>query len=447
MASSGRRIAVLNLTSTHGDPRVLRMGSMLVEMGHEVAVFEMLLPGLSERDTLKGMQVHRIPVPNRYTDDDMAEIGQTDAHAASVIEQAHPWVYRLPPEARPPTTRLGRLALRAWRKLVPEAPSTEPTPAQSLSKILPIRSIMLVNLAIFRAAREFAPDIVHCNDLNTMLAGVMLKRALGTKVVYDAHEIYPEQFAPDQRSEIWHTFYTRLDEQLVHAADAKLTVCDSLGEYFDRTYGAKGFVTVRNLPSLRQLAPGSVLERKRERPIVLYHGSYVPFRGLEEMIDAAKFVDGAKFRFRGVGEHGKTLEAMAKARGMADRIEFVPPVKVEELVPTASECDVGLSPFVPVCKNTEFALPNKFFEYLMAGLACASSNLVEMQRLTDRHQVGVLFPNQDPRVIADSLNALIARPDALAQYRANALSAARSELNWETEAQRFRAFYEPLLRV
>ena len=37
----------------------------------------------------------------------------------------------------------------------------------------------------------------------------------------------------------------------------------------------------------------------------------------------------------------------------------------------------------PVCKNTEFALPNKFFEYMMAGLALARADLIEMRNLTD----------------------------------------------------------------
>jgi glycosyltransferase involved in cell wall biosynthesis len=445
MAARRRKIAVLNLNSTHRDPRVLRMGSALAALGHEVVVFEMLLEGMAERETIRGMDVRRIPVPNSYRDADMAEIGQADPEAARIIEQSHAWVYRFPQSSEPSGGRLGRFVRRVGRRILPAREEAPATPSRSEPHILPIRHIMLVNLAIFRAAREFAPEIVHCNDLNTLLTGFMLKRALGTALVYDAHEIYPEQFAEDQRSEIWHTFYTRLEQQLVRHADAKLTVCESLAEYFARVYDANGFVTVRNLPSIAHLAPDSILERKRERPVILYHGSYVPYRGLEEIIEASRYVEGATFRFRGIGDHVKNLEQLADARGLGDRVEFVPPVAVDDLVPTASECDIGVAPFVPVCKNTEYALPNKFFEYLMAGLACASSDLVELRRLTDRYRVGLLFGSQDPRAIADGLNELVARPLLLAECRANALQAARTELNWETEARRFHAFYEPIL--
>lgn len=446
MTDRRRKIAILNLNSTHRDPRVLRMGTALGGQGHQVVVFEMLQEGLAEREMIRGMEVRRVPVPMSYRDDDMAEIGRLVPEAARIIEESHPWVYRFPAGAKS-GGRFGRLLRRVTERLNPrDADAGSTSAADAEREILPIRSIMLVDLAIFKAAREFAPEVVHCNDLDTLLTGFMLKRTLGTTLVFDAHEIYPEQLAENMRSEIWHTFYTRLERMLVRHADAKLTVCESLAEYFADAYDAPDFVTVRNLPSITHLAPEGVLERRRERPIVLYHGSYFAYRGLEEIIEASRFVDGATFRFRGIGSHVKALETMVAERGLADRIEFVPPVGVDDLVRTASDCDVGLSPFIPVCKNTEYALPNKFFEYLAAGLACASSDLIEMRRLTVSHRVGILFPSLEPRAIADSLNELVSNSARLVETRANALAAARSELNWETELRRFHNFYEPILR-
>ena len=45
--------------------------------------------------------------------------------------------------------------------------------------------------------RSFAqkPDIVHCNDLDTLLVGIVAKMRFGSRVVYDAHEFYPESHA------------------------------------------------------------------------------------------------------------------------------------------------------------------------------------------------------------------------------------------------------------
>ena len=39
------------------------------------------------------------------------------------------------------------------------------------------------------------PDVIHCNDLDTLLVGVLAKRKLGSTLVYDAHEFFPLQIA------------------------------------------------------------------------------------------------------------------------------------------------------------------------------------------------------------------------------------------------------------
>lgn len=447
-----RKIAIFNLNATHRDPRVLRMGTTLLGLGHEVRVYEMLQPGLSERETVRGLDVHRIPIPQSYTDEDMAEIGRILPAAAEVIRGCHPWVYQFPgaaPAPEPEPVGWARV-MRALKRRLRAGDEAVENPKEEMSErdhreILAIRSIMLVNLAIYKAARSFEPEIVHCNDLDTLLIGYMLKRTVKSVLVFDAHEIYPEQLAEHMRSDVWHSYYTNLETRLINEADGKLTVCESLGDYFKKVYKSPGFVTVRNLPSIRQISNDSILERPRERRKILYHGSYFAYRGLEEIIQAARHVERADFVFRGIGTHVESLKALTAKLGLEDRITFADPVGVDELVPSAADCDIGLSPFIPVCKNTEYALPNKFFEYLMAGLACASSDLVEIRTLTERHQVGVLFPSLEPEAIAGTLNDLLEHPDRIDNCRANALKVARQELNWETEVEKFKTFYQPYL--
>jgi glycosyltransferase involved in cell wall biosynthesis len=304
-------------------------------------------------------------------------------------------------------------------------------------EIMRIRSVVLINLNLFRAASAFAPEIVYANDLNTLVAAHMLHAIHGVPIVYDAHEVYPEQFATRDRSETWHSFYTSLEKQLIGAALGRFTVCDSIGEYFAAAYGAPGFVTTLNTPSLKHLPPESILDRRNATPKLIYHGSYAAFRGLDEIVNAAVDIEGAQIVFRGIGDYETVLREHVERTGVGDKVRFEPPVAVTELVESASVCDIGLNPFVNVCKNSEFAMPNKFFEYMMAGLALMSSDLVEMRRLTDRLRVGRLFPDLSPRSVADSVNTLVADRDAIQTFRSNAYFAARNRYNWETEEQLF----------
>jgi glycosyltransferase involved in cell wall biosynthesis len=175
---------------------------------------------------------------------------------------------------------------------------------------------------------------------------------------------------------------------------------------------------------------------------VLYHGAYFPHRGLEQVIEAAGQLPGVEFVFRGVGAHEAVLRQHAADRGLESRVRFLPPVPVQELIGHAAACDVGLNPFVPVCANTACALPNKFFEYMAAGLALASTDLVEMRNLTHRHRLGVLFPAAEPNAIAGSLRELLADEAGLEACRRNAHEAARAEYHWERERGKLVDLYE-----
>ena len=201
-----------------------------------------------------------------------------------------------------------------------------------------------------------------------------------------------------------------------------------------------------NVPSLDLLSPRSVLERRNQPRKILYHGSYFAYRGLDEIIAAIPRVrSDAVFEFRGIGACGNVLQEKAAAIGLGERLIFRDPVPVFQLIPEASACDIGLNPFVNSCLNTEAALPNKFFEYMMAGLATMSSNLPEMRALTQREQVGRLFAGLKPGDIADSINAFLDDQAEIDACRARVWEAARTRYNWANEEKNFMRFFEGVL--
>lgn len=438
------RIAIFNLNETRRDPRVLRVAGTLRKLGHEVRVFEMCLDGLSEHEKVSDLDIKRVPIPNDYSSDAMDALSNASPNAAAIIESCHPAVMR----HETPFMRLSMIKAHFMEELnrrrckwlgKPDAPRRN-----VVSEILAIRSILLINLELFKAAKEFAPTFVIANDLDTLLAAYMLHDKLGIKILFDAHEVYPEQLSYEMRSEFWHSFYTALEKKLVKFISGGMTVCESIADYFADHYRAPGFVTIWNVPTVRLQPDASILQHRSERRKILYHGAYFQYRGLDEIIEASRFVNNADFVFRGIGGYEKELKALAARVGVEDRVRFESPVPVFELIPTASQCDIGLNPFINVCKNTEFALPNKFFEYMMAGLALASSDLVEMRSLTTKLDNGILFPSLQPKMIADTLNEILARPNQIDHMRLKSYEAARTTFNWECEEQKFTCFFEEL---
>lgn len=434
-----RKVAILNLNDTRRDPRVLRTARSLRGLGFDVWVHH-LVPDAPAREIMAdGLPLLRIDAPNEYGDAAMAELAMESPLAGEIIAAAHPAVMSL--DRARGLQRLGDEAREQLNAFRCRMRGTRAPRRRLENEIAAIRSIALINLAIFRSARALAPDIVFCNDLDTLLAGVMLKQACGARLVYDAHEIYPEQLSYEMRSQFWRDYYHRLEGLLAPRSDGIMAVCDSIGAYLDRVHGAKGTQTVLNVPDPSLLVGPAVLERRNAPRRVLYHGAYYPYRGLDEVLAAIPLVERAVFEFRGVGDYEATLREKAAALELGDRLVFQPAEPVLNLIPTASNCDIGLSPFVNSCLNTEAALPNKIFEYMTAGLATSSSNLPEMRALTQREAIGSLFGDLSPRTIAQTLNTMLADEDALDACRRRAWEAASTRYNWREEEPIFLRFF------
>jgi glycosyltransferase involved in cell wall biosynthesis len=163
------------------------------------------------------------------------------------------------------------------------------------------------------------------------------------------------------------------------------------------------------------------------------------------VISAARWLEGGRIILRGVGPYEKTLKELVSKENVHDKVTIVKPVTINELISSASECDIGLNPFINVCKNTEYVLPNKFFEYMMAGLALASADLIEMRKLTEKLNIGILFNPNQPEEIAENLNSLIRDRERLEHYRRNAYEAARTEYHWEMEEHKLFHLYDRFL--
>jgi glycosyltransferase involved in cell wall biosynthesis len=197
-------------------------------------------------------------------------------------------------------------------------------------------------------------------------------------------------------------------------------------------------LTVRNTPAFVEAR-----FRPTGDPIrVLYHGIIAPNRGLEATIDSvpdwrAEF----SLTIRGPAEqhYADALRQRIEQRGMADRIFLAPPVPMTELVQEAASFDIGFFALPGNSRHNEFALPNKFFEYIMAGLALCVTDLPEMHRLIRQYELGITISRVTPAAIAKAINHF--DRDLIDACKRRSLAAAR-ELCWERESERLINAYE-----
>jgi hypothetical protein len=83
-------------------------------------------------------------------------------------------------------------------------------------------------------------------------------------------------------------------------------------------------------------------------------------------------------------------------------------VRPHDLPVTLNDYDVGVFWIPPTHTNARFALPNKFFDFVQARLAVAVGPSVEMQRLVEKHGLGVVSRDFSVQECAESLRSLSA---------------------------------------
>jgi hypothetical protein len=133
-------------------------------------------------------------------------------------------------------------------------------------------------------------------------------------------------------------------------------------------------------------------------------------------------------------------------KGMAQRLApgrvfFHPPVPPREIVNRISEFDIGFYLIPAVSFNQLAALPNKFFDFVMAGLAVCIGPSPEMARLVRQFGFGLVAPSLDPQSVAALLNALSV--EEIDQMKQRALKA-RDSLNADTELAKLVELYAGL---
>ena len=289
---------------------------------------------------------------------------------------------------------------------------------------------------------KFKPDIIHANDLDTLWAGWQIKKKTGAKLIYDAHEIWTEQGLSFPK--LINYLFKVIEKYLFRKIDHFITINESIAKVLDATYHFQKNLKQTIIYNCPRYQKCEFRHHNPEKIVALYQGRYGPNRGLEQIATAAKYLNpGIEIHFRG-SEDEKILGKLKKIAKNINRknVIFHPPVEMKDLVNYAKTADIGLIAYLPVHIDNELCMPNKVFEYMMAGLALAVSDLPELRRLVKEYNHGTTFNPYDPKDIAKKINQLA--KNNLFRLRQNSLKAAKI-CNWENEEIKLKKIYKSLI--
>lgn len=272
-------------------------------------------------------------------------------------------------ECPSPGIRILRLPLRSRR-----------LPA---NKALALIKIAEAHWRFIRAGLALRPSLVHCHSLPPLSAAVALRGRLRVPLVYDAHELETEKCGFRGLRQRVARFQER--HHIGHC-DAVLCVSDGIADWYRDVYSIPRPAVVRNIPDVGIQAEfeGSRILRDRfslgpEDLIFLYQGGLFRGRRIESILEAWEGVGaGRHLVFMGYGELADRVRAAAARNPTIHYLAAVPP---REVLRYTASADVGLCGVENACLSYYHCLPNKFFEFLHAGIGCLAPDFPELRRV------------------------------------------------------------------
>jgi glycosyltransferase involved in cell wall biosynthesis len=379
---------VLARNDVDHDSKVLREARTLVGLGFETTVLGVVsFTQTQEVTEREGFTVRRIGPSSRGA-----------------------WaVYREISRLRPRRARGGEAGAAGHR--------SRPGPARAiLRRGLRWLTTLAYYVRAIGALRLLRPDLVHCNNYYTMWVGVAARLLHGSAVVYDSHEIWA-----DRNLRVEPRWWLMACEALfVRVADRVVATSPGHAEVLATRYRIPTPALVRNIPELTADSgptpspPSSQAASQK----AMYVGGLQPGRGIEQSIRALALVPDVALELLGPGapEYRAELEALVGSLGLEQRVEFREPVRPEELIDAVRGAGVGLALIEPTSLSYRLALPNKLFEYALAGIPILGSDLPMIARFVAEHRLGVTVDPGDVSAIAGALVEIL-EPERNSEYR------------------------------
>lgn len=296
-------------------------------------------------------------------------------------------------------------------------------------------------------------DIIVANDLPQLAIGIIAARLHGAKLLYDAHELYPEQEFPEQTKEL----FTDMERQLIHCADAVSVVNESIGQLMFERYPCKKPVVLLNSVSMRgrkKLAGDKHLHKRlhipSEKKILLYQGNLaLEARNLECLVEAIALLsrDDIALVLMGADPSGQArpgLSAIAEKDGTLDKtVFFSDEIPQEELIDVTASASAGIIPYTATSLNNLYCTPNKLFEFIAAGVPILANPLPELQKFIAGNGFGLNTSMRTSKEMAAAIENLFS--SQYETFRSN-LRKKQASFLWEAQEETILQIHSELLK-
>ncbi len=281
-------------------------------------------------------------------------------------------------------------------------------------------------------------DIYFAEDLYTLPFVTIIGKLKSAKVYYNSRELYAFIGGLTKRP-VLQSIVRFIEGFFIKFADLVMTTGEMDSAFIEDYYHITNTLVIRNIPLYKE--PSKIVDFRemfnipKSHIIFLYQGILQGGRGIKQIIHAVSKLDNVSLVLLGDGEEKNNFIDFAKECKVDDRIHFAGTINQNELINYTAGGDIGVALIENISLSYYHALPNKLFEYIMAGLPVISSNLPQMEKIVNDYNVGITVGLDDTNELIESLKKIINDPNNLERYKNNTRIASKI-LNWQEEYNR-----------
>lgn len=237
-------------------------------------------------------------------------------------------------------------------------------------------------------------DTVTCHSLPELPLCTIIAKIKSCRLVYDAHELETETYC--SRGVRKRTLKI-VETVLIRFVDSLITVNQSIASWYKDHYTIENIYIVRNIPDKRPNIDKNSVNLKRDlgvgsdEVLFIYQGILAKERGIYESIDIFKEYENKHILFLGYGDEENNIKLISQECG---NIHYHSAVPSDELLCYTACADIGIFLLENSCLSYYYCLPNKVYEYLLAGIPILVPNFPELASLVKQYECGWLLPDR-----------------------------------------------------
>ncbi|MCU4387261.1 glycosyltransferase [Acinetobacter haemolyticus] len=318
--------------------------------------------------------------------------------------------------------------------------------SRGLSKNLFMQIIKYIEFCflVYYYYKDKKIDMVNIHSLSMYPLGLFLKFSYKAILIYDTHELEVER---NGLKGVRQKLCKWMERKLIKYMDLTFVVSESIADWYEVEYKIERPPVVLNAPNKRELKKNNHFREqlgiREDQIILIYQGGLFSGRGIHLILEAFKVRADNKVVavFMGYGELEKDIKLAAQEH---DNIFFFSAVPPQVVLEYTSSADLGISLIENTCLSYYYCMPNKLFEYSMAGLPVLVSNMKDMSELVVNNSMGGVIADFSIDGINSAVDAFL--KEDLTLMKENAYRVA-CENSWEIQEEKMLEAYKILFRT